>query len=154
VDDDDAPLVSGLKWIAQRGKAGTWYATRKPWNGPKQYMHRLILGAGKGDGRIDHHNGNGLDNRRENLRRCTNAENMWNVQHGRGLSQFKGVSAHPHTPGRWRAYIVKGAKQHHLGYFDSEREAADAYDRAALKMFGAFAKLNHGGDVQQVPTVA
>lgn len=143
VDEQDYELVSGeMPWVALRGKNGNWYAYHSRRRGAERaLMHRLIVGALPGE-YVDHRNGDGLDNRRENLRRCTNAQNMWNVRCGRGKSPYKGVSTHPHTVGRWRAYIVKGARQRHLGYFDTEIEAAMAYDVAAAEMFGEFAKLN------------
>ena len=90
---------------------------------------------------VDHINGNGLDNRLENLRLCSNSENSRNMRRGRGASNFKGVSWFERD-NCWRSYIVMLGRQLHLGYFDSEAEAARAYDIAAAKLFGEFAKLN------------
>ena len=142
VDDEDFPLVAGLTWSPQMGN-GTIYVQNVTKHGGKQkkiYMHRLITGAGPRQ-KVDHENGNGLDNRRKNLRVCTNAENMRNMRRGRGASKFKGVARFKRD-GRWRAYIVVDYRQIQLGYFDSEIDAANAYDAAAAKHFGEFAKLN------------
>ncbi len=91
---------------------------------------------------VDHINGNPLDNRRENLRICENAENNRN----KGLTKastsgYKGVSLYKRS-GTWRAYIVTNYKQKHLGTFDNPIDAAKAYNVAAIKFHGEFARLN------------
>lgn len=95
---------------------------------------------------IDHKNGNGLDNRRSNLRFCTNAQNQhnqrkWGSRSGKPLSsRYKGVSWH--RRGHWRAKIQAQGKRRYLGQFQSEEAAARAYDRAARELHGEFAVLN------------
>jgi hypothetical protein len=85
---------------------------------------------------VDHINGNGLDNRRCNLRICTPAQNGLNSRpRVDGKSRFKGVFPHGD---RWRAKV--GGR--HLGLFDDEVEAAKARDRLARKLHGKFARLN------------
>lgn len=143
VDDADYPSVAAHTWTAQKGKAGCWYAYRFDYGSGRKrkvYLHQAILGVTR---RIDHRNGVGLDCQRYNLRVCTNQENMQNmrVSPERGSSRFKGVAWFKRDE-RWRAYIVKDAKQRHLGYFDDECAAARAYDAAASEMFGGFASLN------------
>lgn len=91
---------------------------------------------------IDHINGNGLDNRRKNLRLVTKSQNMMN----RGIqknntSGFMGVSFHKAT-GRWRAYIKKDKKQFYLGLFDNKKDAAIAYNEATKFYHGEYAYLN------------
>jgi hypothetical protein len=94
---------------------------------------------------VDHINGNGLDNRKENLRVVTVVENARN---SRGKvrsrkSQYKGVSFCIGRKSPWRATIEAGGHgQKHLGYFSTEEEAARAYDQAAAEVFGEFAFLN------------
>lgn len=108
-------------------------------------MHRFIMGEPSGV-RIDHVNGNGLDNRRENLRPATDAENQWNTGVRRkraGLSRFKGVRFFKHGHRRkWSARIFANGVEHSLGYHLTQEEAARAYDEAAIKLHGEFARLN------------
>jgi hypothetical protein len=103
-------------------------------------MHCLIMGA-KG---IDHVNGNGLDNRRENLRPATNSQNMANRRPNiNSSSPYKGVTWAPNCgSGKWRANIKIDGASHTLGFFEDVREAAEAYDAAARVAFGEFARLN------------
>lgn len=92
---------------------------------------------------VDHINHDLLDNRKCNLRICTQSQNMMN-QRPRSTqmtSAFKGVSWNPNSKG-WLASIGTGASRIHLGKFGDPISAAGAYDRAALKMFGEFACLN------------
>lgn len=87
-------------------------------------LHREILGLGAYDGRqTDHRNGDRLDCRRANLRIATHAENGQNVPPRGGSSRHRGVCWHA---GRWRAYATLNGKQHSLGRFDCEDEAAAA----------------------------
>jgi hypothetical protein len=103
-------------------------------------MHRRILNPAPGKV-VDHFNGNRKDNRRSNLRECTQAENRRNTRKSRGTSRFKGVSWHCQM-GKWQAKICHNGKSIHLGLFDDEVEAARACDKAAREFFGAFACLN------------
>lgn len=102
------------------------------------FMHNLIMGRT----RIDHVNGNGLDNRRSNLRPATNGQNMRNrrpnLNHS---SQYKGVQWAPNC-GKWRANIKVDGTSYTLGFFADEREAAEAYDAAAREAFGEFVRPN------------
>lgn len=105
------------------------------------YLHRLIAGARKGEV-VDHINGNSLDNRKANLRICTKAENSRNRKLGpTNKSGFKGVSWEAHT-GKWRAKIGTDHKQITIGRFDTKEDAARAYNEAAIKYHGPFARLN------------
>jgi len=106
-------------------------------------MHREIMGLSPGDGlEVDHISGDRLDNRKCNLRICTPNENSLN----RGLyknntSTYKGVVFHKNHE-KFMAQIAFGKKNVHLGYFECPKEAAAAYNAAAQKYFGEFAKLN------------
>jgi hypothetical protein len=151
VDEEDYAVLACHKWCAIRDGL-TWYAIRflrVP--GERRsaiLMHRQIFGASPGE-RLDHVNGDGLDNRRENLRLATNQQNLRNsCKRCGGSSRFKGVSWDK-TARRWRARIHSGpkdqrgrAREVHLGLFDGEEAAAHAYDGAALASFGNFARLN------------
>lgn len=104
-------------------------------------MHRLILDAPEGT-HVDHINGDGLDNRRENIRICTPQLNQANSRkHIVGSSRYKGV-AWSAAARKWRAYIAVDRKQTHLGLFESEVEAAQAYDQKAREVFGEYAFTN------------
>lgn len=139
VDDYDWELVSQHKWYPRTNNSGVSYARTSAKSG-NLYMHRLIMGA-KPEQQVDHINGNGLDNRRENLRLCTNQQNQWNMQKSYGLtSKYKGVYLYKN---RWRARITFQGKTISLGLFSLEEEAAQAYSKAALKYFGEFAYVNN-----------
>lgn len=142
VDDEDADLVlSAGKWSAAR-RRNTFYAVRqarRP-DGTKYIlkMHRFLTGHE----RTDHRNGDGLDNRRSNLRHATNAENLRNRgATSQNTSGFKGVGLNQRS-GRWRASIKIDGRQIHLGMHATPEDAARAYDAAARQHFGEFAWLN------------
>ena len=111
---------------------------------PRQpIMHRQIMRAGKGI-EIDHIDGNGLNNCKSNLRLCTRQDNAKNRNKPRGCSsRFKGVSYRKDSD-QWSVSIGLKNRRISLGRFDSEIEAAKAYeqDLAAKKHHGKFAKLN------------
>ncbi len=150
VDDEDFDKVSAHKWIAWKPiPNSTFYSTRRcPVLGHPIYMHRFILGLRKGDKtRVDHVDGNGLNNTRLNLRTCFHSQNLMNRGKTRAnTSGFKGVFFHqlkPHHTPKWRSMIKPGnAKPIHLGCFDTREEAALAYNAAAVKYHGEFARLN------------
>lgn len=102
-----------------------------------------MFGTEKSNLFVDHINGDGLDNRKENLRSCTNTENQRNQKKVRGISKYKGVSL---LGGKWRASIRykegRARRRIRIGPFDSEICAAMAYDNAAIKYHGEFASLN------------
>ena len=115
-------------------------------------MHRQIMKAPKGMV-VDHIDGNGLNNRRSNLRICTPRQNQWNrcpLKTRKQTSPFKGVQ-YPTGKSRPYARIQYNGKTIHIGVFDSEVEAAQAYDRKAVELFGEFAYLNFPEDYGRPP---
>ena len=149
VDNEDFEWLSQWKWHIIKGPT-TYYAARADYSQkPRQYlyMHRVIMNLPPEE-EVDHIDGNGLDNRRANLRSCTHRQNCANSQkHRDGLrshpSRFKGVSWHTQR-GMWRARI----RSRYLGCFSCEVEAARVYNVEALKCFGEFAKLNKVSSLQ------
>lgn len=143
VDASDFPLVGQYAWSLDHQRRYA-VAYLDPRDGTKCVrMHRFIMDARAGEV-VDHINGDGLDNRRANLRVCSQAENSRNRRKGDGFtSRFKGVSLVRGRRGKpWRAQIRQGEKVRCLGYFDTEEGAARAYDQAAALAFGTFGRLN------------
>ena len=142
VDAENYDFLITKNWYAWDNRRGGFYARHSIIGGEKIYMHRLIMDASKGI-YIDHINGNGLDNRRCNLRICTNAENHRNSKkYSSGFySKYKGVTWSKRQK-TWKAQIKADYKNKNLGCFDSEIKAALAYNEAALKYHGEFARLN------------
>lgn len=141
VDDEDATLVSQWKWYAH-GRAGGFYAARRECHGGRLIlMHRLINGTPE-DMITDHIDGNGLNNRRGNLRDATPLQNMMNKAPNRGgSSPLKGAwfDPNPRNTKPWRSAIRLGGKAKYLGRFATQHEAAAAYAQAASEHFGDFA---------------
>jgi len=145
VDDVDYEWLNQWKWYAHKG-GNTFYALRKAYHNDLRVtirMHREILGLGRGDPREgDHCNHNGLHNWQDNLRICTRSQNQHNGSPRKNCSSsFKGVNWHKDTH-KWQVQITNNGKQKYLGCFTSEVEAAKAYDRKAMELFGEFAHIN------------
>jgi hypothetical protein len=106
-------------------------------------MHRVIIGAKLGE-LVDHVDGNGINNTRQNLRKATNSQNLINRKNLSNTSGYKGVSYdrghYRNKP--WRAQIKINYKSKTLGYFSTPEEAADAYKVASINYFGEFARTN------------
>lgn len=148
VDDEDYAQVAGLDWYEARDpKSRTTYAVVElPVAGGgrrKVHMHRLVMRVVDNDPRIiDHADGNGLNNQRENLRFATHQMNMANFPLRRdSTSNYKGVSFHKAT-GLWRARTGAEGKIA-LGSYATRHEAAHAYNLGAAALYGEFARLNN-----------
>jgi hypothetical protein len=142
VDDDDHERISKHKWCYD----GQKYANRSEREGGKKikiYMHCEILKPPDGL-ETDHINLNKLDNQKSNLRICTNSQQQQNCPIRKdNTSGFKGVSWNKKIR-KWEAYISCNRIRTRLGFHNSLEEAARAYDDAAFKLFGEFARLNFG----------
>ncbi len=140
VDVEDAHVLA-YKWSARRsGRTVYAHRTVRRADGRRtsQTLHQFLTGYAI----TDHINGDGLDNRRSNLREATVSENGHNRRRDSdGQSGFKGVSWHARS-GKWQALIRANGPQRFLGYFATAGEAARAYDAAARELHGSFATVN------------
>jgi hypothetical protein len=144
VDDEDYDDLIKMKWYA----AKDGYAAKgiphphRSGKTSRLLMHRKIMGLEHGDPReVDHINRNRLDNRRENLRICSAAENNRNVSLRKdNASGRKGVSLHKRS-GKWQANIQVDGKFKYLGLYSSIDDAYRVYCDAAEKLHGSFACL-------------
>ena len=149
VDVRDVAIVRPYRWhrYTQRRQWKTYYyamariESRR--DSPVVFMHRLLIPT---EVDVDHKDGDGLDNRRRNLRAAKSSDNTHNqVLRCTSTTGFKGVAVvvdRKRRPYAWKAHICVNYKKSHLGCFRTPEAAARAYDRAARKNFGAFACTN------------
>ena len=145
VDAADYERLNRYKWCAMKGGAKL-YACRT--TGRRTIlMHRFLMNPPKGMV-VDHIDGNGLNNRRSNLRICTHQQNMCNTRpKGKG-SRYKGVCWDKNRK-QWIVVVRCGERHVHVGRFDDETEAARAYDRKAFELFGEYAYLNFPAEIDR-----
>lgn len=153
IDDEDFELVSQYKWRANfNSKLKSFYALTDIRNNGERItilMHRLITDAPKGKV-VDHINHNTLDNRKLNLRVCSQSENMMNSRkHIVNTSGYKGVSWYKQTK-KWTAQIRIKGKNTGLGYFESPEKAYEAYCNAARIHHGEFLYLEQQVKIEEV----
>lgn len=138
VDDEDAERIRRFTWHIKK-------------DGPRRYarygrgknslrMHQMVIASWGRKMQIDHIDGDGLNNRKANLRHCTCSQNQMNRRPENGR-RFKGYHLNK-LLNKWRTQIRVNGKTIHVGLFDDEIAAAQAYDEAATKYFGEFARLN------------
>ena len=144
VDDGDYGWLKQYHWYAHK-KGNVYYAARAKKTGESvpflKYMHREILNPPDGM-QTDHIDGDGLNNRRSNLRICTIRQNQQNQRlYLNKSSKYKGVCWSKGV-GKWLAQIRVGNEKIYLGYYINEQDAALAYNEGAIKYFGVFARLN------------
>ncbi len=146
VDDTDYEFLSQYKWSVSKTRK-TFYAikslviNKKTNKRQTLIMHRMIMNTPK-DMHTDHINGNGLDNRRKNLRICTSMQNSWNSRTAKNnKSGYKGVCFIKYR-NKYKAQICHNRKIVFLGYFTQKADAAIAYNNASKIFHGAFSNLN------------
>ena len=139
VDPDILLLASERSWHVHQGYPATTLGSGK--RAYKLYLHRFVTQAKSGT-IIDHANGDPFDNRRDNLRLASKAQNTANT--GPLKNNKSGSKGVVKRGSRYRAFVHKNGKTIYLGSFHTKQEAACEYDRAAKKLFGKFAKTNGG----------
>ncbi len=145
--DDEYEWLANFKWHVTKSGYAVHYANSRDaefWGQPIKtaiYMHRVVAGLARGDKRVvDHINHDKLDNRNENLRICTAAENLRNQT---SRKKYKGVfQLTGNRKKKWQSIIIFNRERHYLGTFATEAEAAAAYNAAAVEFFGEYACLN------------
>lgn len=140
VDDEDADYLKQFNWTTQGGG----YVVRRVYiNGVRKeiYLHREVMNARSGNV-VDHINGDVLDNRKSNLRECSQAMNVVNTRiTSNNSSGYKGVSWDSRAK-KWRSQIFENRKCIFLGNFESKHDAARMYNFWAKDIYGEFAVLN------------
>lgn len=150
IDEEDLPKISPYSWRVHKNKYVMSFIYLSPGKSKTIYMHRLLMGLLDSPGtEVDHKNRNPLDNRKSNIRMADRFKNNTNKakKKGRYASDFKGVYYSIEKrcePNKIyiRAAIRVNKKQISLGGFDTETDAALAYNEAASRYFGEFANLN------------
>lgn len=138
VDDEHFDRLNEFRWSAVKTYNTAYARTRMPYS---ITMHQFLMGS-FGKIYVDHIDGNGLNNQINNLRLCNNQLNQANSRkHKHCKSKYKGVSFSK-AKKKWRAYICPNKKFIHLGYFNNEKIAALAYNKAARKIWKEFAFIN------------
>ena len=138
VDEEDYEFLMQWKWHFKNGYAARTVTTER---GERAlFMHRVLCSGEHSH--VDHKDGDGLNNCRENLRPCNHQQNQWNRKAISRSSDYKGVCWCKRS-GKWRVYIMIDKRQKFLGYFEDEKQAARSYDEAAEQYFGEFARTNN-----------
>lgn len=142
IDDEDFERINRFTWCAAKSNEN-YYAIRKNYNESGTIrMHRVILNINDTKIKIDHIDNNSLNNQKSNLRIASNSENKRNqIKHKITSSKYKGVHFRKDNK-KWRAGVRLNDQQINLGQFNNEIDAALAYNTAAIKYFGEFAKIN------------
>lgn len=142
IDDEDYGELSRWRWFAMIS-GRTWYAVRTDRTGEKQAtirMHNQIIGKPESPYEIDHVNGNGLDNRRSNLRVVTHRENSSNRTHVNKNSS-SGITGVRQMHSRWQAYYYCDGEQVVIGSFDTPELAAQARESAIGRLGRMFVAI-------------
>ena len=145
VDDEDYERLCKRKWSVQKDH-NTYYAVgyvKVDGKYSRISMHREILGLTSGDGKlVDHKDRNGLNCQRYNMRIATKSLNCYNCKENKNnKSGYRGVCWYKETE-KWKAYLKVKRINIHLGYYINIKNAAESYDKAAIKYYGKEAILN------------
>lgn len=140
MDDEDYAFINKWSWKILSHKTKK-YAAR--WDGKNTLlMHRVILKITDPKVLVDHKDLDGLNNQKFNLRKCNKAENNRHVESRKNSSsKYLGVSWDKINK-KWTAQITINSKTTHIGRFHKETDAADAYNKKAIEVFGQFANPN------------
>lgn len=141
VDEEDWDILPKRGWYDHPHHTGKFYMKRDYRRKPRvtKQMHAVIMKTPWGCG-VDHINGNTLDNRRENLRICTNSQNVCNKgNYKNSISKYKGVCP---RKDKWLTQIQRNGIKMYIGLYETEEMAAHQYNLAALDLHGEFARLN------------
>jgi hypothetical protein len=145
VDDEDYEFINKWKWHAYKGYGGVFYAHRSLHIGKRVkhiFMHRVINETPEGLD-TDHVNGDGLDNRRENIRTATRSQNMFNrAKNKNNTSGYRGVSWHAKTQ-KWQVQVRVNNKNKYIGLFRSLEDAANAYKERSKELIGHEIRREH-----------
>ncbi len=143
VDDEDYEYLNLFQWRALKHRTGKHYAIAKI-DGKHILMHRMIMKVSNRLDIVDHRDGFSLNNARSNLRVCTNSQNMMNrgpVKH-RG-NEYKGVvKIERKMKTCWKAQIGLNGRTRCIGFYNTPKDAAIAYNQKAIELHGEFAFLN------------
>lgn len=138
IDGEDFDKVKDYKWSIHKDNNNFYAFTKK--DGKTIKMHRLLTGFPKNE--VDHKNGNGLHNIRDNLRECSRSENGRNRKKQSDASSiYKGVYFNKQCK-KYKANIRVNGKTTYIGLFADEHKAAEEYNKKAKELHGEFALLN------------
>jgi len=142
IDHDDYERISKYSWFAKRGRYTSYAGRRDHRGGRIFFLHREVIKFNSSDPVIDHRNGNGLDNRKLNLRKAEDGINNFNSKiRCDNVSGYRGVSWKARVQ-KWCAQISINKRIIHCGYYSNIIDAAIAYDKAAIINRGEDARLN------------
>ena len=140
IDSEDVSKIAAYNWGGLCG-GGTYVRSSPRIDKERCYLHRLILGIDANSLLVvDHIDGDPLNNKKSNLQICSQSVNMQKSSRRAGLTGFRGVVKTP--PGKFAARINVHNSARHLGTFSSAEEAARAYDKAAIEIYGVHARIN------------
>jgi hypothetical protein len=147
IDTADYPAIKTKRWCVKNDRTTLYAKTNEQDSNVVLLMHQFLFPSLEQGSLVDHRNGNGLDNRRRNLRVATQAQNCQNKRVKQNTCGFKGVFV---SGNKFMARIRINGKLTYLGTFDTAIAAARAFNEAAKKCHGEFAWTNDLGDVSDV----
>lgn len=138
IDDEDFEAINKIDWCCT-GHYGVCDYAHARIKGKLISMHRYILKSDKGE-YTDHKNRNGLDNRKENLRICSQSQNQYNrKKQVNNTSGFKGISWHKKSK-KWQVNLRIPGKQLYFGLYSNKEKALEVYNQNIKRICGEFAR--------------